>query len=93
MASAVVVPNDSISASRWRAPGDQFVFARQPRRIDGLDDAAARRGDLGIARAGEASPELVAAIAGKDQMRMWIDEAGHDGAAVRVDHLRAWAPA
>ena len=41
-----------------------------------------------IARAGEAAAQLVAPIAGEHQMRVGIDEAGHDGATRRVDDLR-----
>ena len=61
-------------ASRRRARGD-----------DAADDAAAVGGDLGVGRAGEPPPQLVAAIAGEHRVGVGIDEAGDDGAAVRVD--------
>ena len=67
---------------------DQLVLARRARGGHGLDDAAAGGGDLGIGRAAEASPQLVAAIAAEHQVGMRIDEARHHRAAARVDHLR-----
>ena len=66
---------------------DEIVFARLARRGDGLDDAAAGRGDVGIGVAGQAATKLVAAIAGEDKMCVRIDEAGDDGAAFTVDDL------
>ena len=67
---------------------DQVVLAGHARRVDGLDDAAAGGGDVGIGRAGQPAPQLVAPIAGEDEMGVRIDEAGDHGAAARVDHLR-----
>ena len=53
--------------------------------IDGAEDAAAVGGDLRVGRAGQAPSQFVAAIAGEHGVGVRIDEAGHDGAAERVD--------
>ena len=49
------------------------------------DDAAAVGGDLGVGGAGQPPAQLVAAVAGEDDVGVRIDEAGHDGAAAGVD--------
>ena len=59
------------------------VVGRRARRDDGAEDAAAFGGDLGVGRAGQPAAQFVAAVAGEDDVRVRIDEAGHDGAAVR----------
>ena len=67
---------------------DQLVLARRARGRHGFHDAAATGRDLGVGGAGETAPQLVTAIAGEHEMRVRIDEARHDRAALAVDHLR-----
>ena len=66
---------------------DELVLARRPRRLDGRDDAAAGRGDLAVARAGQAQLELVRAVAAEDEVGMAVDQAGGDPTAVASDAL------
>ena len=80
------MPQRSISSSRRACRRGELRFGRRARGDDGAEDAAAFGGDLGVARAGQAPAELLATIAGKHDVRVRIDEAGNDGAAVGVDH-------
>ena len=57
------------------------------RRADGGVDAAALRGDRRVALAGEPAPDLGAAVAQPDGMRVRVDETRDDGAAGGVDRV------
>ena len=59
----------------------------------GREDAAALGGDCGVRGAGQPTPQLVAPVAGKHHVRVRIDEAGHDRAAVGVERPRVRARA
>ena len=63
--------------------GGERRFGRRARGDDGAEDAAAFGGDLGVGRAGQPPAQLLAPVAGEHDVRVRIDEAGHDGAAVR----------
>src|SRR5205807_1311549 len=52
---------------------------------DGGHDAAAGRGDLLIRLAGDAALPLVGAVAGEDEVRVAVHQAGDDGPAAEVD--------
>src|SRR5262249_33699789 len=64
---------------------DERVFRGGARGGDGREDAAARAGDLGVRRAGQPPPQLVAPIAGIQRVRVRVDEAGHQRAPAAVD--------
>ena len=66
---------------------DELVLARGARRLHGRHDAAAGARDLLVGGAGEAQFELVRAVARIDEMRVAIDQAGRDPAAVERDAL------
>ncbi len=59
-----------------RALLQQFLLARRARRPHGGEDAAARFGDLFIGLALLAQREFARAVAGVDEMRVAVDEAG-----------------
>src|SRR4029078_2186742 len=67
---------------------DQFILARLTGGRDGRDDAATGSGDFGVRGAGETAPQLVAAIAGEDRVRVRVDEPGDDRQRAAVDGLR-----
>ena len=62
----------------------QLGFGCSTGRADGRDDAAAGLGDVLVARALQPQLELVRAVAGVDEMRVAIDEAGQEPRAARV---------
>ena len=68
-----------------QAAGDEVRFRRRAGSGHSLHDASAPGRDLGIAGAGEPVLELVAAIAGKYEVRVRIDETGHDDMPSAVD--------
>ena len=68
---------------------DEIVLARRPQRLDRRDDAAAGLRHLLIGRAGQPHLEFVGAVAGMDQMRVAVDQAGRDPAAFAVDDFGA----
>ena len=55
---------------------------------DRAEDAAAVGGDVRVAGAGQPAAQLVAPIAGEHDVRVRIDEPGHDGAALGIDDDR-----
>ena len=72
------------------APGrdGELLVRRRARRADAADDAAAAGRDLRVGRARKAAPQLVAAIAGEDNVRVRVDQSRHDRAGARVDDDR-----
>jgi len=52
------------------------------------ENAAAVGGDLGVGRAAQAPAQLGAPVSGEHDVRVRVDEPGHDGAAVCVDPHR-----
>ena len=66
--------------------GQQIVFRGCARGFHRAQNAAAGSGNLLIGGAGNALLELGGAIAREDQMRVRIDKARRDAAALRVDH-------
>ena len=79
------MPQRSISSRRRPRVGGELFIGGCARGDDRAEDAAALGGDLRVGRAGQPAAQLLAPIAGEDDVRVGIDEAGHDGAAVRVD--------
>ena len=57
------------------------------RRANGRSNSAASRGNLSISRARGPLFEFIGANAGKNRMRMRIDETRHDDATSGVDHF------
>src|SRR5437016_713652 len=64
---------------------DELVLARAPRRLHRRDDAAAGARDVLVRRLSEPQLELVRAVPGVDEMRVAIDEARRDPAAIERD--------
>ena len=82
--SQVVVPQRSISRRRGSACAHEVVFRGLARGADGADDAAARRGDVGVRGARQAAMELVAPVAREHGVRVRVHEARDDRALLRV---------
>jgi hypothetical protein len=71
------------ASSRDVARGcEQFFFAGRARERDRAQNAAAGSGNLLIGGAGDALLELAARLPAKDQVRVRIDKAGRDAAAL-----------
>ena len=66
---------------------EQFLFTCCTRPTHGRAYAAARRGDLLVARARCALLELVRAVAREDRVRVRVNEAGHDDPSARVNNF------
>ncbi len=67
--------------------GEQLLVGCRARGQHRAADAAARLGDLQIARARQPQRVFVRAVAGEDQMRVGIDEAGREQHPAGVDLL------
>jgi hypothetical protein len=67
---------------------DERVLARGARRLHGGDDPAAGTRDLRVGGAGKAQLEFVRAVAGVDEVRVAIDQAGRDPASLEPHALR-----
>ena len=91
-------PVTGLDLDRRQPFGDQRIESRQrlahEARLVGFAqlahrgiDAAAGARDLLVAGAAQPQLELMRAVAGVDQMRVAIDQAGRDPAALTVDHL------
>ena len=65
--------------------GEELVFRGGAGEPHGSQDAAAGRGNLLVSDAGDALLKFLGAVAGKDQMRVGVNESGCDAAALRVD--------
>ncbi len=68
----------------WQGLGDQFLFARRARGRNGGADPAAGTGDLLIARPFQTQLELTGTVAGMNQMRVTVDQARRDPAALAI---------
>ncbi|CDX24834.1 hypothetical protein MPLB_600009 [Mesorhizobium sp. ORS 3324] len=68
---------------------DELVLARGAQRFHGRDDASPCPRHLFIGGAGQPHLEFVGAVAGIDKMRVAVDQARRDPAAVAVDGLGA----
>src|SRR5439155_1549357 len=66
--------------------GGQLIVGRCAGRDDGSENAAAFGCDLRVGRARQAPPQLLAAVAGEDDVRVGVHEARHDRASTRVEH-------
>ncbi len=66
----------------------QLVLGRGPRGPNRGEDAAALGRDLRVRRAGQPPAQLVAPIAGEDDVGVAVDEAGNERAAATVDDAR-----
>ena len=66
----------------------ELGLRRRARRGDGLHDAAALGGNRLVGRALQTAAQLVLSIAGKDDVRVRIDEAGNDGAPAGIEARR-----
>jgi len=67
--------------------GEERIFARLARRLDGGEDAAACPRDLLIGRALETELELMRPVAAIDEMGVAIDQPGGDPAAFAINGL------
>ena len=77
---------------RARVWSTSSCFRRRARGPHGGQDAAAGRRDLRVRRAAEPPPQFVATIAGKHDVRVAVDEAGHQRMAAAIDHTVARRP-
>src|SRR5205085_910668 len=66
----------------------EFVFACLARGLDGRKNAATGAGDFLVACAVEPHLEFAGTIASENQMRMTVDQARRDPAAVAIDLRR-----
>ena len=81
---------DAVAHQRLDAPagaGEKLVLALAACCTHGRDDAAAGARDLVVGGAGQPQLELVRAVAAIDDVRVAIDQAGRDPAALAVDRL------
>jgi len=69
--------------------GEKLVLRGGTGECDGAQNAAAGSGDLLIGSTGDALLEFGGAVAGEDEVRVGIDKAGSDAAALRIDDLGA----
>ena len=64
---------------------------RGARGAHGREDAAARGGDLRVVAPAEPASQLVAPVAGEDDVRVRVDESGHERAPAAIDDDRSAA--
>ncbi len=67
--------------------GEQLIFRGGAGESDGAQDASAGSGDLLVGGAGDALFELGGAVAGEDEVRVGVDEAGGYAAVFGIDNL------